>query len=199
METPSENPPKKKDGSGVSNMAPTESHPIFPAYEVEKLVEFAVTEFQSPLIAYASTILQNTDLARDVVQDTFIRLCEQDLTRIQKHLKSWLFTVCRNRAIDLLRKEARNQPMDDIGWKKVAGAGLQPDESVEANEQAHRLTQFLNRLTPNQREVILLKFQHGFSYQQIETITGLTSGNIGFLIHTGLKRLREIIPADFRS
>ena len=57
----------------------------------------------------------------------------------------------------------------------------------------------LERLSDNQREVIVLKFQQDLSYREIQTITGLTTGNIGFLIHTGLKRLREILPHDLSS
>ena len=165
----------------------------------EQFVERAMMDYESPLIGYAATILNDPDLARDVVQDTFIRLCQQDPAKVQDSLKSWLFTVCRNRALDLLRKDKRSQPLDDIAWKKVAGPGLQPDEQADQQERLSQLTIYLNRLTDNQREVITLKFQQGLSYQEIHEITGLATGNIGFLIHTGLKRLREILPADLRS
>ena len=46
----------------------------------------------------------------------------------------------------------------------------------------------------NQKEVVLLKFQQGMSYKEIQKVTGLKQGNIGFLIHTGLKRMREWMP-----
>ena len=164
----------------------------------EKFITQALTDYESALIGYASTILNDTDRARDVVQDTFIRLCEQDLAKVEDSLKSWLFTVCRNRALDILRKEKRSQPLDEVHWKKVVGPGLQPDEAVEYQENLARLTSYLGRLTHNQREVITLKFQQGLSYQEIHQITGFTAGNIGFLIHTGLKRLRDILPADLR-
>jgi RNA polymerase sigma-70 factor (ECF subfamily) len=164
----------------------------------EKFIEQALAEYESPLIGYASTILHDTDRARDVVQDTFVRLCQQDCEKVRDNLKSWLFTVCRNRALDILRKEKRTQPLEEIRWKKVAGPGLQPDEEAHQQERIGQLASYLDRLKPNQREVILLKFQQGLSYEEIQKITGLTSGNIGFLIHTGLKRLREILPADLR-
>jgi RNA polymerase sigma-70 factor (ECF subfamily) len=165
----------------------------------EQFIEQAMAEFESPLIGYAATILNNADQARDVVQDTFIRLCQQDIAKVRDHLKSWLFTVCRNRALDLLRKDQRIQPLDDIRWKKVAGPGLQPDEHAVFDERLATVMKILGRLSDNQREVILLKFQQGLSYQEIEKITGLTSGNIGFLIHTGLKRIRELLPDDLKS
>ncbi len=162
----------------------------------EQFVEQALADFESPLIGYAATILHDLDRARDVVQDTFIRLCQQDVEKVRENLKTWLFTVCRNRALDVLRKDKRIQPLDDIQWQKVAGTDFQPDEKAEHDERIAEVMRYLERLSANQREVILLKFQQGLSYQEITKVTGLTSGNIGFLIHTGLKRLRELLPAD---
>lgn len=158
-----------------------------------------MADYESPLIGYAATILNDTDRARDVVQDTFIRLCQQDVAKVRDSLKSWLFTVCRNRAFDVLRKDKNTQPLDDIRWKKVAGPGLQPDEQSVFDERLASVMKMLDRLSDNQREVIILKFQQGLSYQEIQKITGLSSGNIGFLIHTGLKRLRDLMPDDLKS
>lgn len=157
-----------------------------------------MVDYESPLIGYAATILHDTDLARDVVQDTFVRLCQQDITKVRDNLKSWLFTVCRNRSLDILRKGKRIQPLDEIRWQKVAGQDHQPDEQAEFDERLARVMKLLDRLSDKQREVILLKFQQGLSYKEINQVTGLTSGNIGFLIHAGLKRIRELLPEDLK-
>ncbi len=162
----------------------------------EKFVEQAMADYESPLIGYAASILNDTDLARDVVQDTFLRLCQQEPEKVQDNLKSWLFTVCRNRAFDVLRKNKRTQPLEEVRWKKVAGPGLQPDEHADYQERLIRVMQVMDRLSDNQREVILLKFQQGLSYEEIQKITGLKPGNIGFLIHAGLKRIRDLLPDD---
>ncbi len=155
-------------------------------------------DYQSVLIGYAATLLHDIDLARDVVQDTFIRLCQQDIEKVRANIKSWLFTVCRNRALDLLRKDKRKQPLEESHWEKIAAIGPTPDDEADRQERVSKLMTYLKRLTDNQREVIVLKFQQDLSYREIQTITGLTTGNIGFLIHTGLKRLREILPNDIR-
>ncbi len=164
----------------------------------ENFVEQAMMNHESSLIGYATSILNDPDLARDVVQDTFIKLCQQDRDKVEESLKSWLFIVCRNRAFDILRKEKRNQPLDDIEWQKVAGTELQPDQQADHQERVGQLHTYLERLSANQRDVIILKFQQGLSYQEIHCITGLTTSNVGFLIHSGLKRLREILPTDFQ-
>lgn len=195
----SENFPKLSPAPPVVPAKPVDSIEAKPSpAERGKFIEKALADYESPLIGYATTILHDSDLARDVVQDTFVRLCQQDIEKIRENLKSWLFTVCRNRALDVLRKDKRTQPLEEIRWKKVAGPGLQPDESSLYEERIAHVMSHMERLTPNQREVIILKFQQGLSYQEIHRVTGLTTGNVGFLIHTGLKRLREIIPDDLR-
>lgn len=162
----------------------------------ERFVENAIATYQSQLIGYATTLLHDADRARDVVQDTFIRLCNQEPEDVAEHLKTWLFTVCRNRAIDLLRKDKRVEPIDEMRWKKTAGPDMPPDRELLARERLDEVMHHLNRLPDNQRDCILLKFQQGLSYKEIENVTGLKQGNIGFLIHTGLKRVRSMLPAE---
>lgn len=159
----------------------------------EAFVVQAMEDYESSLIGYASNLLHDPDRARDVVQDTFIRLCQQDMESVRDHLKSWLFTVCRNRALDLLRKDKPSRPLDDVPWHEIPSPDPSPDELAVREEQMARVMQMLDRLPPNQKQVILLKFHQGLSYREIEQSTGLSSGNIGFLIHTGLKRLRELL------
>ena len=197
MQPVSENSSNEPPVADVSPVAPLPAdEPSPPPITREAFLEQAIADFQSPLIAYASTLLHDADRARDVVQDTFIKLCAQPPERVRGHLKAWLFTVCRNRALDILRKDKPITPLEEVRWKKVAGAGLQPDESLHLTERNSQLTSLLARLSANQREVILLKFQQGLSYQEIHEVTGLTTTNIGFLIHSGLKRLRDLIPQE---
>jgi RNA polymerase sigma factor (sigma-70 family) len=173
--------PESFETEGEMNMDPQ---------EYESFIEQAVTDYESSLIGYARTYVYDLDRARDVVQDTFIRLCKQDPEKVRGNLKSWLFTVCRNRCLDVLRKDKRIEPMDDAGWQKLAGSKASPDEQADHDDGYMDVMRYMDRLSVNQKEVILLKFQQGMSYEEIHRVTGLTSGNIGFLIHAGLKRLR---------
>ncbi len=162
----------------------------------DDLVEYALKEYESPLIGYAMNILKDLDRARDVVQDTFIRLYKQDVEKVKGGLKTWLYTVCRNRALDVLRKEKRMVVVDDEMFSYTESKELSPDAAVDQQERANQLMDYLGHLTDNQKQVIILKFQKGMSYDEISKETGLTNGNVGFLLHNGLKRLREILPKD---
>ena len=65
-----------------------------------------------------------------------------------------------------------------------------PPDVAERRELAARVFDLLDALPTNQREVIRLKFQNGFSYQEISRISGHSVSNVGYLIHAGMKTLR---------
>ncbi|MES2790196.1 MAG: sigma-70 family RNA polymerase sigma factor [Planctomycetota bacterium] len=143
------------------------------------------------LARYALRFLHDHSRAQDVVQETFLRLCQQQQTELDGRLVPWLFAVCRNVALDVRRKEQKMSSLAEEGVVTVPSSQLSPPEQVEQTELAGQVLGLLARLPENQQEVIRLKFQHGMSYKEISGVTGLSVTNVGFLIHTGLKRLRE--------
>ena len=58
------------------------------------------------------------------------------------------------------------------------------------------MLKLIGRLPHNQQEVVRLKFQNGFSYQEISRITSLSVSNVGFILHTAIKRLRQDLAAQ---
>ncbi|MFC4995300.1 RNA polymerase sigma factor [Rubritalea tangerina] len=162
----------------------------------EQLVEHALKEYESPLIGFAIGIVRDQERARDVVQDTFIRLYKQDVEKVKGGLKSWLFTVCRNRALDVLRKEKRMVASDETLFENEASNVAAPDSSADVHERLEEVQKTMEALSENQQKVIRLKFEQGMSYQEISEATGLSSSNVGFLLHNGLKKLRELLPKD---
>jgi RNA polymerase sigma factor (sigma-70 family) len=108
-----------------------------------------------------------------------------------KHVEGWLFTVTRNRALDHVRKHSRIIPMPLPEDRESEERG--PDEVLASQDAAEWLLKLLDALTPNQREVIRLKFQNDLSYKEISDITGLSVTNVGFILHVGLKKLRAVL------
>ena len=63
-------------------------------------VQDALIRYEGALVRYAMRITGDMETARDVVQDTFLRLCDADRDQVGEYLAPWLYRVCRNRAID---------------------------------------------------------------------------------------------------
>jgi RNA polymerase sigma factor (sigma-70 family) len=151
---------------------------------------------QAPLTRYAARLLGDPDRARDVVQDTFVKLMAQPLAAVDGHAVEWLFTVCRHRALDVLRKEGRMKRFADGEAEQLTASGPRPGHALEQAETQAALLRLIGHLPSNQQEVVRLKFQNGFSYKEIARITELSVGNVGFLIHTAVARLRTEFAAQ---
>jgi RNA polymerase sigma-70 factor (ECF subfamily) len=154
-------------------------------------VRAAVDRFSGPLTRYAQVITGDLEPARDVVQDTFIRLCEQKPERVDPYLAQWLFTVCRNRALDVQRKQSRMNPLNEVEMNSQVSPDPSPAAQAERRETDGEVVGLLARLPRDQQEVVRLKFQNGLSYREISEVTQLSVSNVGFLIHTAIKTLRQ--------
>lgn len=161
-------------------------------------VRAAVAQYEQPLLRYALRLTNDLERARDVVQDTFLRLCRQTRSDIEARLAQWLFTVCRNRALDVHRKESRMTPASTTLPTVAPSDGPAPDAALEQHETMGRVLKFMAALPANQQEVLRLKFQEGLSYKEISGITQLTVSHVGVLIHNGLKTLRVRMGATPR-
>jgi RNA polymerase sigma factor (sigma-70 family) len=150
-----------------------------------------VARYEGPLILYAERLLGEPPRARDVVQETFLRLCRTPRGDVAGHEAAWLYTVCRRAALDVKRKERRMTLMTDQTADTFPSPSPDPASAIERSESTAEVMRMLDRLPENQKEAITLKFGHGLSYKEIAEITGHTVSNVGFLIHTGLKTVRQ--------
>src|SRR5215472_7955880 len=118
--------------------------------EHETWVRDAVARFEGPLTLYASRLMRDAEAARDVVQETFLKLCASDRAAIESHLAEWLFTVCRNRALDVLRKEQRMSQLREEQVHRCLSTDPAPHDAVERQELGRRVLELMESLPPSQ-------------------------------------------------
>lgn len=155
----------------------------------------ALQENESRLVRYAARLLRgDLEGARDVVQHAFLRLCDQSAEAVGDHVEKWLFTVCRNRALDLLRASGRLKSLEELERQGLNGhAGkteVDPATKAEEKELAEALRRMVEHLPAAQREALDLWIE-GFSYREIAEIVSKQEGHIRVLVHRGLTNLRD--------
>jgi RNA polymerase sigma factor (sigma-70 family) len=159
-----------------------------------------VRRFELPLLQYATRIIGDRERARDVVQETFVEFGRSERHQLDNAPAKWLFTVCRNRALNVCRKEQRMTYLDTDLLDTRADAEPLPSAQLEQKEAAGFLLRIISTLPPRQQELIQLKFQNDLSYQEISEITQLSVTNVGVTLHNALKTLRQryaAAAADF--
>jgi RNA polymerase sigma factor (sigma-70 family) len=159
----------------------------------------AVDAHELPLVRYARRLLGDADLAADAVQHAFVQLCGESRATAGDNPAPWLFRVCRNRALDHLRRAGRERSLVDSEAESAVNAterpavtapDADPAEATERRELAARLRDLLRDLPPPQREAIDL-WCEGFTAREIAAITGRTEGHVRVLTHRGLTALRR--------
>src|SRR6266545_4918046 len=145
--------------------------------------EEIVHRFEIPLLQYARRITGDREQARDVVQETFVKFQRNGALRREDKPATWLFNVCR--------KERRMMYVDEEVIEACESEQPMPFDQLEQKEATGFLLRIVSTLPLRQQEVIQLKFQNDLSYQQIAEIMQTSANNVGVLLHTALKTLRQ--------
>jgi RNA polymerase sigma-70 factor (ECF subfamily) len=155
--------------------------------------------YEIPLTRFARRLLGDEDAARDVVQHTFLRLCdrgpepqlsEEGPEMREGRIARWLFTVCRNRAVDSLRVRQRMASVEGGRPEHCPGREPDPADLAERHDLYGRVRQVVDGLPHAQREAITL-WAEGFRNREIAQIVGTTEGNVRVLVHRALRSLRQ--------
>ncbi|MEM6675254.1 MAG: sigma-70 family RNA polymerase sigma factor [Planctomycetota bacterium] len=150
-------------------------------------VEELLREHERALVGYAARLLGgDVERARDVVQETFLRLCRQ--ADIDGLGREWLFAVTRNLCVDVRRKEAPMNRLEE-GHDAPDAAGDASAAAI-ADDAAGELGRAIDRLPDRQREALRLKFESELSYAEIARVMEISAGTVGWLLHTAIKSLR---------
>lgn len=157
-------------------------------------------ELADPLYRYLLTQSPDRTLAEDVVEATFVELVEYApaLRGGADGVRAWLFRAARNNLIDERRKTARrgDVPLDEQRAAGRAAAEPGPEEQVLAGERDAVVRAGLARLSPDQQEVLGLRFAAQLTSREIADITGRSVEAVKALQHRGLAALERILATE---
>ena len=144
----------------------------------------------APLVLYAR---QWCEAAEDVVQEAFVKLVQQRRAPVDD--VAWLYRVVRNGAIDAAKTARRRQHRELAAARPVRWFVEREVDGLDAETAVAAL----ERLAPEQREVIVAHLWGGLTFDQIAEIAGTSSSSAHRLYHAGLLALRERLGVPCRS
>jgi len=166
--------------------------------ETEAREELAQEAGRSAYV-FALQLTGRPELARDVAQDSLVRLFRQ-LDRFDdgRPLAPWLFTIVRNQVRDQARREKvrRHGSLDEWleqGHERAASPETDPAALAERADLAGRIWRAVSGLSEAQREIVILRDYHDLSYHQIATVLSIPEGTVMSRLHAARIRLREAL------
>lgn len=148
------------------------------------------------LFNYLCGVLGNRESAEDILQETFCTLVRKlDLYQPRGKFKPYLFRIAYNLAVDRIRKDGRTPGtatpfLDDFYQEENNGNPLPEIEKTEILENTIRAVQ---KLSPEQRQVLLLKHFSGLTFREISEIMGIPLNTALGRMHYAIRNLRKLL------
>ncbi len=136
-------------------------------------------------------------LAEDLVQDVMVAIWQRahQYDRRQAGVGTWVFTIARNRQIDLIRREKRPELDPDEPLLRPS-EGPEPDVAYDDEQAAKRVRVALATLPPEQAELVQISFYEEASHSAIAERLGLPLGTVKSRLRLALQKLRTALEGD---
>src|SRR5262245_44198514 len=149
----------------------------------ERAFEHLVAEFERPIVRFLYRYLGNSEEAKEVCQDVFIKIF-RGIGNFQNQcsLKTWIYRITLNTVLNEKRKwyqkfKDRFLGLDGIS-RTYADSTPDPELSLTLNEQSRTIALAMRKLRPDHRAILVLRDLEGFSYQEIAETLNLALGTV---------------------
>ena len=151
-----------------------------------------VKDHEHNLQIFAFRVTKCEQIAKDVVQDVFLKLWEhrEQLHQIE-NIQAWLYRITENKLIDHLRKIATDRRLRQKTWTHIRESGNEPEMKLNAKESEQLILKAIENL-PEQRKIIFrLNREQFLNYDQIAQVLRISRHTVKNQISTALHNLRD--------
>ena len=159
--------------------------------------EEIIDTYKDSLIFFINRYVSNLDLAEDIAADTFATvLLKPEKYNFSVSLKTYLFTIGKNRAIDILRRQTRHGTvsLDVIPADTVSEESF--IEELLKSEEKKRLHRAINSLRDEYREAVHLVYFEGMSVSEAAAVMGKGKRQVDNLLYRARKSLKEALESE---
>jgi RNA polymerase sigma-70 factor (ECF subfamily) len=164
-----------------------------------------VRRYERELYGYLRRYLQDSSLAEDVFQNTFLQVyIKSGQYEAGRPVRPWLYTIATHQAIDALRRNGRHQAVSLDETRAEPGEGdtatllemlesrsANPLDAASAQERKEQVRASVDRLPDFLRQVLLLAYYQGLKYREIADILDIPVGTVKSRLHAALVKLQE--------
>ncbi len=138
------------------------------------------------------------DAAEDVTQEAFLAAWRGlPSFRGECQFSTWLYRLVSNAAVDYLRREKKHRGSEDVDELEVADGAPSPQEKSEQRDTREAVRRALGALSPEHREILLLRYMQELDYGEIAAALGISEGTVKSRISRAKARLREALGGNF--
>lgn len=161
---------------------------------LELLVVRLFEQHQTAVFGYLYRLVEDSDLAHDLTQETFLRLFDarERLPQIENQ-RAWIYRIATNLALTTLKRQRR---FAWLPWRKSEEVAYQHQESSGEIDQRLLIEQTLSELSPKYRVPLLLYSRDGFSVREVAHVLGISEGAVKNRLYRARQAFRVLFRED---
>jgi RNA polymerase sigma factor (sigma-70 family) len=152
------------------------------------------------LFSYAINLGFDRDTAMDAIHDVFCKICaDKKLLRNVENIQFYLSCALKNRLINIYKQEKEHvelseQTISKEQWPFIMSVTVEDDLIREEEDEylCRRVMRMLECLTDREREIIYLRYTHGYSYDEISQLMHISVPSSRKLVHKALSKLKSL-------
>jgi RNA polymerase sigma-70 factor (ECF subfamily) len=158
-----------------------------------------VIRYQRPIYNAAWWVLRNAEDANDVAQVVFMKVAERlDDYDPRYRFFSWIYRIAVNESLNLLRRNGREEPLDDDA-DRAGPESDDPEQQASEAERNGRIRSAVMRMSVNDRTVLMLRHYSEMSYQEIAGVLDVDEKTVKSRLFEARQRLRGVLGDLQRS
>jgi RNA polymerase sigma-70 factor (ECF subfamily) len=176
----------------VDSERPTTDITRSPEAELEGLY----TEYYDKIARYASIHIGNKTDAEDIAGEVFLKALES-LGSYEKRgipMQAWLFKIAHNLVVDYFRKTSKRKTVDIDSV--IVRSNESPESIAEVNIEVERVKKAMEQLTPNQKDVLSLRFFGELTSKETAAIMGKSDGAVREMQRAATSKLRVLLAVE---
>jgi RNA polymerase sigma-70 factor (ECF subfamily) len=158
-----------------------------------RALERLIARYWGPLTAYASRIVGDPQGAEDAVQTVFIRVWRDRRSAPPRSVRSFLFRVTRNLALDEVRSRGARSARESRISREAPTVQASPADLLELDALAGSIDRAIQRLPERRREAFTLAYLHDLSYAEVAEVMAVSPKTVGHHVSAALAELRELL------
>lgn len=158
---------------------------------IKKLYE----EYKQDIFIYLVSLTNDASLSEDLVSETFLSAIKS-IHRFKGNssIKTWLFSIARNKWYEYLRKEKSTISLDDLAYSYIMGA-FNLEEKVIQKDISNKILCLLDSEQSRTKDIVLMRIE-GYSYYEISKKYAISESSARVIDYRAKKKIKDILTKE---
>ena len=156
------------------------------------LIRKIYEEYKQDVFVYLVSLTNDTSLSEDLVSETFLSAIKSiHKFKGESSIKTWLFSIARNKWYEYLRKEKSTTSLDDLAYHYIVSESDLEEKAIH-KDISNKIVYLLYQESVRTKDIVLMRIE-GYSYLEISQKHGITESSARVIDYRAKKKIKDIL------